>query len=223
MTSKSIHPPHPIHSTLAAWPLAICQALKADQIDPQPLLEQAGLNKAEFESNPDQRVDIKKMSALWGIVEKATNNPAFGLKLAKFVQPTHFRSLGMLMLTCANMEQALQKLGQYHALISNSVEIHLLEEDHRIGFMIQPIKGVEISLMAIDAFFATLKQFSTSITGQNDLIIAIDLMRSRPNSANPWQDFFGDIVQFHQSSNCLWFDREKLLSAQVLGLSLIHI
>jgi AraC-like DNA-binding protein len=207
----------PVYSTLAAWPLAICQALLAEKIDPLPLLKQAGLNKSEFESDPDQRVDIKKMSALWEIVEEATNNSAFGLNLAKFVQPTHFRSLGMLMLTCSDMEQALQKLSQYHALISNTVNIQLSMEADRIGFIIQPIQGIDISPMAIDAFFATLTQFSSSITGQHDLVIAVELIRSQPSSASPWQEYFGSNVKFDQPSNCLWFNREKLLQAPVLG------
>lgn len=207
----------PTYSTLAAWPLAICQALLSEKIDPLPLLKQAGLNKSEFESDPDQRVDIKKMSALWKIVEEATNNPAFGLNLAKFVQPTHFRSLGMLMLTCSDMEQALQKLSQYHALISNTVNIQLSMQADRIGFIIQPIKGIDISPMAIDAFFATLTQFSSSITGQHDLVIAVELIRSQPSSTSPWQACFGSNIQFEQPSNCLWFNREKLLKAQVLG------
>lgn len=204
-------------TTLAAWPLAICQALSADQIEPQALLASVGLNKREFESDPDQRVNIDKMLALWQAVEQVTQDSAYGLKIANYVQPTHFRALGMLMLTCSDIEQALTKLGQYHALISNSVEIQLIDQIDRIGFHISSLPNINISPLAIDAFFATLKHFSKLVTGQQNLVCMVDFVRPEPLDSSLWLSCFDCDVHFSQDKNCLWFERKKLSQAKLLG------
>ena len=103
------------HTTLAAWPLAICQALEANGIDPDPLLNSARLNRADFIDQPDGRVDVNLMTQFWQAVEDTTQDPAFALSVSNYVQPMHFRALGLLMLTTQNLESALLKLGQYQS------------------------------------------------------------------------------------------------------------
>ncbi|MFT6976236.1 MAG: hypothetical protein ACJA0E_002242, partial [Bermanella sp.] len=103
----------PKYTTLAAWPLAICKALESAGIDPNPLLKSASLKRSDFIDQPDGRVDVALMTQFWQAVATKTQDPAFGLSVAKYVQPMHFRALGMLMLTDTNLESAITKLGQY--------------------------------------------------------------------------------------------------------------
>ena len=56
------------YSTLAAWPLAICRALQAHGVDPDPLLNTCDLSREALQSNPDGRVDIRLMTRFWGEV-----------------------------------------------------------------------------------------------------------------------------------------------------------
>lgn len=125
------------YTTLAAWPLAICRGLEQLGIDPDPLLKQAGLNREDFMSHPDGRVDVRQMTQFWELAKQVSGNEAFGLYVARFVQPMHFRALGLLMLTTDNLEHALIKAGQYSSMVSNSVLICLEQTPDLIGFCIE--------------------------------------------------------------------------------------
>lgn len=204
-------------STIAAWPLAIAQALEQQQIDPQPLFQQAGINREQLQQNPDGRVEIQRMTQLWQLAEAATANPAFGLEVARFAQPMHFRALGLVVMTCDTMLQAIEKLAEYHALVSNTVNVRLVHQPDRLGFAVDPLAEVEISPMATEAFFATMANLARQLTGQSNLIVGAELIRSQPHNAKPWQQSFSDQVRFAASTNCLWFSRQKLNDAQVMG------
>lgn len=204
-------------TTLAAWPLAICQALEAINIDPDPLLASAKLNRADFFDQPDGRVDITSMTRFWHAVEDTTQDPSFGLSVANYVQPMHFRALGLLMLTTKNLESALIKLGQYSELVSNSVTTRTHTTDELIGLVIEPITGITIHQMAIDSFFSTLLSFSNQLGASINPIDHVELMRESPISPEIWQHRFNAPIQFSANHNCLWFKREKLGRPGIMG------
>ncbi len=205
------------YTTLAAWPLAICQALEAQGIDPDPLLKEAGLNHEQFRNHPDDRIDVRKMTAFWQSLEQATGESSFGLKVASYVQPMHFRALGMLLLTMDNLESALDKVVQYYSLVSNSVTIRLEYQSHLIGFIIEPIANVEISDLAIDGFFASLFRFAIPATTTGSFIEKVELLRKKPSNIEPWLTCFQAPVEFDASKNCLWLKRDALQNANTMG------
>lgn len=97
-------------TTIAAWPLALQQALQQQGIDPAPLFQQADIDTGQLQHNPDGRVSVERMTQLWHLSETATANPAFGLIVGQCSQPLHFRALGLMMMACDTLLQALEKL-----------------------------------------------------------------------------------------------------------------
>ena len=208
---------NPKYTTLAAWPLAICQALDAQNIDPDPLLKAAQLNRKDFVDQPDGRVDVSLMTQFWHLVKEATGDEAFGLSVPKYVQPMHFRALGLLMLTTDTLENALLKLGRYSALVSNSVTIRLEQSPELLGFCIDPIPGVDISVMAVDSFYGTLVGFAAQLGADANSIEHLQLMRSEPKNPKKWESYFQAPVTFNAEQNCLWVKRSGLKSLAVMG------
>lgn len=205
------------HTTLAAWPLAICQALEAAGINPDPLLATANLSRSDFIDKPDGRVDVNLMTVFWQAVEDETKNPAFALSVANYVQPMHFRALGLLMLTTENLESAILKLGHYSELVSNSVTTRVETTPELIGLCIDPIASVTIHPMSVDSFYATLLAFSTQLGALADPIDHVELLRPEPNTSEKWQQRFNAPVQFSAKQNCLWFKRNALNRPGVMG------
>lgn len=204
-------------TTIAAWSLAICKALRASAVDPQPLLAEVGLNLTQLEKEPEARIPIATMTRFWQLVEMATADSAFGLKVSRYVQPMHFRALGLLMLTSDNMGAVIDKLGRYHAMISDSVNIRVIYQPDRVGFAVDPLAGVPISPMSVDGFFSTLMVFSRQLTGVETTLLAVDLMRQQPLDVSPWQQCFQLTPAFAQATNCLWFDRATLNKSDMAG------
>lgn len=204
-------------STIAAWTLAICRALRQTDIDPAPLLQQAGIDYSYIERYPDSRIPVRLMTHLWQLAEQASANPAFGLVVAQQVQPMHFRALGLLMVASDCMLTVLEKIGRYHAMISDSVNIRVIHHPDRVGFVIDPLAGVPISPLSVDAFFATLVQFARQFSGHENPLLAIDLIRSLPAQASVWTAFFAVAPQFSQATNCLWFNRAVVSRSDLPG------
>ena len=205
------------HTTLAAWPLAICRALTAQAIDPNALLKIAGIDHAQLVQQPDGRIDIQRMTHFWQLVLNTTQDESFGLKVAKFVLPMHFRALGLLMLTSDNLETALLKLGEYSQLVSDSALTRLEQTPNLFGFCIDPIEGVPISELAIDSFFATLINFAMQLGGSLNIINKVELMRPAPNCAENWQQHFQAPITFDAQHNCLWLNRQQLHQTHIMG------
>ncbi|MCC9662124.1 MULTISPECIES: AraC family transcriptional regulator [unclassified Pseudoalteromonas] len=205
------------YTTLAAWPLAICKALESQGIDPNPLLIESQLNRSDFINHPDGRIDIRQMTRFWELVESKTNDPSFGLKVSSFVQPMHFRALGLLMLTSDNLENALLKMGKYSELISNSATIRIERKPSLIGFCIDPILSVPIHSMAIDSFFATLVHFAKQLGAENHIVHQVELFKNKPKNAKPWEDYFQAEIVFSASQNCLWLKRDTLQRVTMMG------
>lgn len=209
--------PQRFYSTIAAWPLAIADALTHQGIDPTPLFEAADIDPQQLQDNPDGRVAIDKMSQLWKLSEVATGDLAFGLTVARFTQPMHFRALGLVAMTCDSMLQAIEKLAEYHALVSNTINIRLVHQPEKIGFVVDPLAEVRTHPMATEAFFATIAYQACQMTGNNTLVVGAELLREPPLEPTPWYQLLTHNVRFSAATNCLWFSRSALVAARVMG------
>jgi len=198
------------YTTLAAWGIAISWALNAQGLNADDIFASAGLSLSDFEQKPSGRIPIESMTQLWDAAIKATADPAFGISVAEHVHAVHFKALGMLIVSCENLAQALEKIIAYHAVISNSVQLNLQHTPDKVGFSIRAVEGVIISTAAIDAFYSVLVKFCYSMMGNGDLVAGIDLMRAAPDSVKPWSDFFNTEVRFSREDNCLWLYRSFL-------------
>lgn len=198
------------YTTISAWPLSVARALRAANIEPEPVFSRVGLSLTALEKAPDSRVTITTMTQFWQEVESVTKTPAFGLNVGQFAYPMHFRALGRMMMNSATLSQAIEKIPHYHAIISNSASIKLQRAPHLLGFTINPLNGVTISDMAIDAFFATLIQHGDLMLGHSRFVHSVDLRRAQPKDPRPWQERFACPVRFGQQENCLWMHKAML-------------
>lgn len=213
-SSNSSSAPTP-YTTLAAWAIAVSWALKAQGLNADEVFTSAGLCLSDYEKKPSSRIPIENMTRLWDVSVKATHNPAFGLFVSEHVHAVHFKALGMLIVSCENLAQALEKMVAYHALISDSVQLNLQHKPDQVGFSIRAIEGVIISPQSIDAFYAVIVKFCRSMVGDGELVVRLDLLRSKPESVKPWLSFFNADVSFQQEDNCLWLNRSFLEKASL--------
>ncbi|MBL4796060.1 MAG: AraC family transcriptional regulator [Oleispira sp.] len=209
-SSSSSDPDSTTYTTLAAWAIAVSWALKAQGLNAEEVFASAGLNLVDFEQKPSSRIPINNMTQLWQTAMKATANPAFGLSVSEHVHAVHFKALGMLIESCQNLAQALEKIIAYHALVSDSVQLNLYHTPDKVGFSMRSVEGVNISPAAFDAFFSVIVKFCRNMMGNEDFVAKIDLMRPEPKSVKPWRAFFNSEVHFNCDDNCLWLYRSFL-------------
>ena len=70
------------HSILATLILPVARALRTQGVDPMALFEQAGIDPAVV-INPDRRIPMDNMQALWQLAEAATGDDCLGLEAAE--------------------------------------------------------------------------------------------------------------------------------------------
>lgn len=198
------------YSTLAAWAIAVSWTLKAQGLNADEVFATAGLNLSDFEQKPSSRIPIDNMTQLWDAAIIATANPAFGLSVSEHAHAVHLKALGMLIVSCENLAQALEKIIAYHALVSDSVQLNLQHTPDQVGFSIRAIEGVNISPAAFDAFFSVIVKFCRNMMGNENLVAKLDLIRPEPVSVKPWSVYFDAEVSFSRDDNCLWLYRSFL-------------
>ncbi|WP_394203715.1 AraC family transcriptional regulator [Shewanella waksmanii] len=201
---------HKTYSTIAAWSLAIARALAAAGVPPDTVFNESGLDLTKLENQPKSRIAIEHMTQLWLLSEQATDNEAFGLTVGQYAYPIHFSELGSLLVNCATLRAAFEVLPDYASLVSNSAAISLQRTPTLIGFTITPLNGVDISHLAIDAFFSSLMLHGKQMIGQLPFVRKIDLQRPKANHPTHWERFFQSPVCFEQPQNCMWMDRSLL-------------
>ncbi len=205
------------YTTLAAWPVAVIRALIAQGVDPEPLLEKASLTMKGIEGDPMARIPIQNMTRFWQETVQITANPAFGLKVGKHVQAMNFRALSLLLITSDSIAQALDKLVKYHSMASDAVNIRLQHKPGVLGYTVEPLQGVDITHAAIDAGFSAILKYCQDMLGGTQVVERVELMRSTPESTQPWEAFFNCPVTFNAQVNCLWFNRNIMEKNSIMA------
>lgn len=81
-------------------------------------LRAAGLNEADLES-PDTTVAGSQFQSFLLNLIASTGDPLLGLKSAEFVQPGSYNVLGYIVMSCATVGDALEKIAPYERLVGD--------------------------------------------------------------------------------------------------------
>ena len=208
------------YTTVAVWSLSIANALYAMDFDPNEVFKNAGISLAAIKDDPNSLLDIKQMTALWKDVALITQMPHFGLIVGQYSNIKKNHVYNHLLKKSDSLLQVLEGLPSYYGKLSNSVCLTLNNTPHLLGITISPLEGVEISDMAIDAFFSSFVCIINGFVESDAFIHHVELVRSKPKSTRPWLDSFNCETKFSQEVNCLWLNKSVLTQFSVKNLQL---
>lgn len=118
-------------TTLSTIPRLISQVLSIYDVDSQALFDQAGINISDL-SQHNSRVPMDKMTTLWELAVKSTNNQEIGLVAASLFQPTYLKGIGLAWMASSNLEEGLRRFVKNSQLINTAMQIKLIENDDNI-------------------------------------------------------------------------------------------
>ena len=207
------------YTTIAAWPLALCKALAARGLDHVAILARVGLDYEKLVAEPEGRVPVAVMTRLWAEVEAVTGEESVGLAAGRFAHPMHLHAFGMLMMSCDSVITALEHIGRYYTMVTNSVTTRVVREEARLGLLVELMPDAEINPAGVDAFFAAIANFSQNLLprSRDSLLHSVHLTRPRPREPKRWEDVFRCDVLFESEVNAIWFNWGKLQSAPLPG------
>ena len=102
-----------------------------------------------------QRVPIAWQDELWEAFCRASNDSLIGLRLGLEIQVGHLDSLGMLLVTCHTLGEALEELVEYAPVISDGGDFQMQRQagevfiEYQPQFQVRQAERVEAALGSI--------------------------------------------------------------------------
>jgi AraC-like DNA-binding protein len=135
------------HTASASGYLAniLLQYAVSTEIDLAGLWETVGLEASALD-NPTVRIPVEQFDTLWNQVALRSGDADFGLHLAETADKLTTGSiLASVMMNCATVESALDKLARYHSLTTDFLRLRLLREGDKACCSVEPIDA-DVSL-----------------------------------------------------------------------------
>lgn len=109
-----------VHTLSIASVNLILFAARQRGADPDVLARAVGISPAQLR-DPDGRVAIRQVQALWREIVTATGDPAIALQLGELTNPVSIGVLAYVMMHCATLGKAFEKLCQYQDIVCEGV------------------------------------------------------------------------------------------------------
>jgi AraC-like DNA-binding protein len=188
----------------------LARSLSSFGLDSAALFAEVGLPWVEDISS-NQRLDSRKLQALWRQAEALTGDEAFGLTFAEHLQPGTFQGLGFACLSSDTLRDALQRVTKYYRLISSAGQVILEEQEKetRLWYKIPAPKGSGAPA-SLDAALATLLQLCRFASSADFAGKKVNLQRPAPSDVSRFESFYACPVQFDSDENSIWFDNASL-------------
>ena len=168
-----------------------------------------------------QRVPIAWQDELWESFCQASGDPLVGLRLGLEIQVGHLDSLGMLLVTCDTLGEALEELVEYAPVISDGGEFHMQREvgqvfiDYRPRFQVRQAERVEAAL-------GSLLNITRWATGGRFQPSGLWLAHAPLADPARYAELAGCAVQFSSTGNRLGFSVDQLALPQIQANSALR-
>ena len=193
---------------LSSSVLMIAKAIDACGLDSAALFRDAGLEHERLQQ-PAARFPHAAIQHLWALAVEASGDPCFGLRVAGFWRPTAFHALGYSWLASRNLDEALDRLVRYSAIVNTASRGNLNVE--RQGDSVSLVAAVEKVMpppnpAAMDAGMTTILLMCRAAYGKQFRPLEVSMRHPDPGCAQRFADIYRAPVLFAQSRYSMRID-----------------
>ncbi|MBA1316160.1 AraC family transcriptional regulator [Pseudomonas monteilii] len=201
--------------------------MEGEGLDSTSLCQRVGINVGGLTGLDSlvRRADVYRLMAL---VAEVSRNVDIGLSAYRHFLPGSFQLVGYVMMSSANLRQAIEHMVQFAPLLSNSVTLGLSEEGDGLRFwhIEQPDSELSKPRSLEDAGLASVLGFCRWLTGKNlPKLLEVEFTYPQPLDITEHQRLFACELKFGAPRVSLLFDRKALqrpLSSSNEALALLH-
>jgi AraC-like DNA-binding protein len=194
----------------SAWMRGVADLLRAQGLDVPTLFHEAGLDIRLLE-RADGRLPVEQVDRLWVLAAERSEQPFISLTRAAVDMPSSFDMLAYAMMSCHNLAEAVVRLVQYRAVVSDAVDLRVVNiaEGCRIDItpMEPPIPGRSLRL---DYTIVTFLAFCRWVTGRNIVPLGVELSYPAPAELSRHQAAFGCTLSFNAQQHALLLRKADL-------------
>lgn len=168
-----------------------------------------------------QRVPIQWQDELWEALCQGSDDPLTGLQLGLEIQVGHLDSLGMLLVTCDTLGEALEELLEYTPVISDGGDFQMRREADLVFIEYLPRFDVRQAERA-EAALGSLLNLTRWATGGRFLPTALWLRHEPLAAPERYRELVGCAVHFAAERYQLGFAPEQLRLPQIQANSVLR-
>jgi len=204
--SDPLSPPSGSATSLASWTRAVKTALDQQGFDGSALCRQAGIDPAL--TTADMRVPLAATTRLWQLAVQATQDSAFGLRVASAVKPNTFLVLELSMNASGSIAEMFQRVVRFFRVVTDAVELSFTRCGDEYHMCIDVASQTERpSDESIDAFMSLFIRMCRARLGREFCPQHLHLMREIPAHAATFDRVLRVPITFGSAQNLLVLDR----------------
>lgn len=193
-------------TTIGSFALAVGTTLTNQGLDADTIFRDAGLDLESF-NDPDSRVSIAKMAAVWKAAVAQTDNSAFAIEVVKSMPIGILNALGMAMMVSENLEMALHKYVRYNTMITEGFDVSLQAQGPYMQVTVIN-KLPERAQEALDCALAVIVKFCRDFYAEDFNPVRVALSRRKPKDAEKFSAYFGCDVEFEAAIDSVTLPQE---------------
>ncbi|MEP1473038.1 MAG: AraC family transcriptional regulator [Halieaceae bacterium] len=190
--------PEAEHSTLGPIGIIIAQAIEDGGQDAAGLFAEVGLDLDALRE-PHVRIPAAAMESLLTLIPERLDDPIFGLRLANYVHPTSFYSLGIAMCFSETLEDFMECYVKYYRLITTNDSLEAGLDGDVYELKARPREDMPLIPVRVDGFASLTVSTIRVALGEEFKPQSVALARPAPELKSilqKYQNFFGCPVIF---------------------------
>lgn len=216
MSSNTLIPNTP--TTIGSWALLIAKAIESYGLSPLELFEDAALDLASIQQNPDIRLPVNQMAVLWNLAVERTQDPCFSLRLTKYFQPNTYSAVGLAMASSSNVLEGLKRCLRFTQMTTDAAVLSMDTSDDQVALHLDiPVEHQPVAFEAVEAFSATMISLFRLMTNDSFAPVSVCYCHDKPVGVAEFAQFFQCEVAFSQPRNTLIFNLADILQPQMLA------
>ena len=160
--------------------------------------------------DPDARLPVAAIIAVWEAIARRTRDPGFGVSAGASLRVRQLGLLGYVACFSATLLGALRRIQRYDRLVTEEVEISLRESRPRGTLAIRRIAPGSPQPLSQDYVLAAALQISRELTGIDIVPVEVSFTYRRPTSAVAHLRHFRCPLRFATPTAAMIFRRSDL-------------
>lgn len=218
---NSVHP----WTIASTWMIGVTDLLRAQGLDVTALLHEAGIDVRVLKRS-DGRVPVEQVNRLWMLAAKHSEQPFIALNVSGMNKPTSFDVLAYAMMSCENLSEAVKRLVQYCAVVSDAVDLRVVPIAEGCRIEVTPMEpSVPGRSLRLDYTIVTFLAFCRWVSCRDIVPLGVELSYPRPNDLAQHQAAFSCTPLFNAACHTLLLRQSDLqhpLPSANVALNLLH-
>jgi len=195
-------------TTIGGYVLAIAKALDYSGVDAARVFRLVEV-ATPLGNDPMLRVSAQSLNRLYAASVEVTNDPYFGLTVAKFITMSNLHALGYALAASDTLMDFCSRLQRYFRVVSEAASVTITEADGQVLLRMEHLTDVsgETEDACLGFIVLAMRRLGESALTP----LAVDFHHAaRRGGDGPYEALFRAPVRFGQSASTLVFDAEDM-------------